>query len=61
LLVAVILFRQWVRDDEREQRAADRDGDAAVEAYNAWLTVSARAGEAGAGPARLGCGQAHAR
>ena len=41
VLVAIILFRQWIRDDEREQqrldRAADRDGDAALEAYNAWL------------------------
>jgi cytochrome c oxidase assembly factor CtaG len=30
VLVALILFRQWIRDDEREQRrldrAADRDG-----------------------------------
>ena len=46
VLVAVILFRQWVRDDEREQRrldrAADRDGDAALEAYNAWLAGQPR-------------------
>jgi cytochrome c oxidase assembly factor CtaG len=45
VLVAFILFRQWVRDDEREQRrldrAADRDGDAALEAYNDWLRQKA--------------------
>jgi len=41
VIVAIILFRQWIADDEREQRrldrAADRDGDAALAAYNKWL------------------------
>ena len=41
VIAAIVLFRQWIRDDEREQRrvdrAADRDGDAALAAYNAWL------------------------
>jgi cytochrome c oxidase assembly factor CtaG len=45
VLVAFLLFRQWVRDDEREQRridrAADRDGDAALQAYNQWLRQQA--------------------
>jgi putative copper resistance protein D len=43
LIVALILFRQWVRADEREQRrldrAADRDGDAKLIAYNEWLAA----------------------
>jgi cytochrome c oxidase assembly factor CtaG len=41
LLVVVALFAQWIKDDERrarrEDRAADRDGDAALAAYNAYL------------------------
>ena len=47
ILVALVLFRQWIRDDEREQRridrAADRDGDAALAAYNEWLGRTAAA------------------
>lgn len=45
---SIILFRQGIRDDEREQRrldrAADRDGDAALAAlaaYNKWLEENA--------------------
>ena len=40
--VALILAVQWARSDDREarrlDRAADRDGDAELEAYNAMLT-----------------------
>ncbi|RSM39244.1 copper resistance protein CopD, partial [Actinoplanes sp. ATCC 53533] len=43
--VAIVLFTQWIQADEREQRrldrAADRDGDAALEAYNTWLRENA--------------------
>ena len=46
ILVAFILFRQWIRADEREQRrldrAADRDGDTKLAAYNEWLADQAR-------------------
>ena len=41
LLVVLALFWQWIRDEERKarraDRAADRDGDAALAAYNAYL------------------------
>jgi hypothetical protein len=42
---SIILFRHWIRDDERERRrldrATDRDGDAALAAYNKWLEENA--------------------
>lgn len=42
VLVLGALFVQWIRTDRREalrlDRAADRDDDAALEAYNAYLT-----------------------
>jgi putative copper resistance protein D len=42
LVMALILAVQWTRDDAREtrrsDRAADRDGDAELVAYNAMLT-----------------------
>ncbi|GAA3521166.1 cytochrome c oxidase assembly protein [Actinocatenispora rupis] len=42
LLVLGALFYQWVRDEDRRarraDRAADRDGDAELAAYNAYLT-----------------------
>ncbi len=41
VLVLAALFVQWIRSDRRESlrldRAADRDNDAALEAYNAYL------------------------
>jgi len=41
LLVLGALLYQWIRDEERKarraDRAADRDGDAELEAYNAYL------------------------
>jgi putative membrane protein len=41
LLVLGALFYQWIRDEERKarraDRAADRDGDAELAAYNAYL------------------------
>ena len=41
IVMAVILAIQWARDDDREarrlDRAADRDGDAELVAYNAML------------------------
>lgn len=46
LVVLLVLFRQWIKADEREQRrldrAVDRDGDAALAAYNRWLQENAR-------------------
>ena len=42
LLIALVLVAQWSKSDERDakryDRAADRDGDAELEAYNAMLT-----------------------
>ena len=42
LLIALVLVVQWSRSDERDarrlDRAADRDGDAELTAYNAMLT-----------------------
>ncbi|MFD6420081.1 cytochrome c oxidase assembly protein [Streptomyces sp. NPDC060194] len=42
VLVLIALLFQWQRSDEREarrkDRAAERDGDAELEAYNAYLT-----------------------
>jgi len=48
LLVALVLVAQWARSDDRDarryDRAADRDGDAELQAYNAMLAqLSARA------------------
>jgi putative copper resistance protein D len=41
LLIALVLVSQWIKSDERDarryDRAADRDGDAELEAYNAML------------------------
>jgi putative copper resistance protein D len=41
LLIAMVLVSQWIKSDERDarryDRAADRDGDAELEAYNAML------------------------
>ena len=46
VILAIVVALQWARSDEREakriDRAADRDGDAELEAYNAML--AARAG-----------------
>ena len=43
LLLAIVLAVQWSRSDEREtrrrDRAADRDGDAELAAYNAMLAA----------------------
>ena len=54
LLLVVVLAVQWSRSDEKEQkrrdRAADRDGDAELAAYNAML--AARSGTAGPGAGR---------
>jgi cytochrome c oxidase assembly factor CtaG len=53
-VLVAFLFREWVREDEREQRrlnrAADRDGDAALEAYNRWLQQNAGGDRPVAGP-----------
>ncbi|MFI7585936.1 cytochrome c oxidase assembly protein [Spongisporangium articulatum] len=49
LLLALVLMLQWVRTDEREakrsDRAADRDGDAELNAYNDYLAALARRDE----------------
>jgi len=48
LLLVVVLAVQWSRSDEKEQkrrdRAADRDGDAELAAYNAMLAARSGAG-----------------
>jgi putative copper resistance protein D len=45
VILAIVVALQWARSDEREarriDRAADRDGDADLEAYNAMLTARA--------------------
>ncbi|GAB7039640.1 MULTISPECIES: cytochrome c oxidase assembly protein [Catenuloplanes] len=40
-LVMIVLVRQWIRADERDQRRADRNGDAAHRAYNEFLASAA--------------------
>ena len=41
LLIALVLVSQWIKSDERDakryDRAAERDGDAELKAYNAML------------------------
>ncbi|MBC3764200.1 cytochrome c oxidase assembly protein [Quadrisphaera oryzae] len=53
LVLAIVLAVQWSRSDEREtrrrDRAADRDGDAELAAYNAMLAARSGAGQQGAG------------
>ncbi|WP_206691344.1 cytochrome c oxidase assembly protein [Quadrisphaera sp. INWT6] len=53
LLLVVVLAVQWSRSDEKEQkrrdRAADRDGDAELAAYNAMLAARSGTGGSGAG------------
>ncbi|MDR7276481.1 cytochrome c oxidase assembly protein [Catenuloplanes atrovinosus] len=41
-LVMIVLVRQWIRSDEREQRRADRHGDGAHARYNEFLASAAR-------------------
>ncbi len=40
-LVMIVLVRQWIRADEREQRRVDRNGDEAHERYNEFLAAAA--------------------
>ncbi|TNM69085.1 copper resistance protein CopD [Streptomyces sp. NP160] len=53
LVLAIVLAVQWSRSDEREtrrrDRAADRDGDAELTAYNAMLAARSGTGQQGAG------------
>jgi hypothetical protein len=55
VLVLVALTRQWAKSEERQarrkDRAADRDGDAELVAYNAYL-ASLEARARGGRPAR---------
>ncbi|MDP9793675.1 putative copper resistance protein D [Catenuloplanes nepalensis] len=44
-LVMIVLVRQWIRADEREQRRIDRNGDEAHEAYNEFLAAAGREAE----------------
>ncbi|MDQ4138177.1 MAG: cytochrome c oxidase assembly protein, partial [Actinomycetota bacterium] len=45
VILAIVVALQWARSDDREakrvDRAADRDGDADLEAYNAMLAARA--------------------
>ncbi|NUU23303.1 MAG: cytochrome c oxidase assembly protein [Streptomycetaceae bacterium] len=52
VIVLLVIFSQWSRSEERlarrKDRAADRDGDAELDAYNAYLARLAGGGQASA-------------